>query len=94
MRAQGFEKYIGLKYPEAKETNLYFLSWFENLQYALTHNLSMYVAGWTDPEVKASLGASFTMTNHAVYFRSSVLRFLLTPFKRFFESDTKKLSTR
>lgn len=81
------DKYIGLSYPEARENNLYFISWFHNLDYACRQGLSRYVAGWTDPEIKAYLGARFTFTQHAVHIRNPLLRFLLGRFSRFFESD-------
>lgn len=82
------DKYVGFSYPEARDFNLYFISWFVNLEYAIKHNLKNYVAGWTDPEVKAYLGASFTLTKHAVFIRNSILRKILTPFKKFFENDS------
>lgn len=82
------DKYVGFVYPAAREANLYFMSWFYNLEYALKHNLSCYIAGWTDPAVKASLGATFTMTRHAVFIRNPILRAILTPFKHLFESDS------
>lgn len=81
------DKYIGLSYPAAREANLYFVSWMVNLEYALERGLSHYVAGWTDPEVKAQLGASFTMTQHAVFIRNPVLRALGRRFSGLFESD-------
>jgi hypothetical protein len=81
------DKYIGLSYPEARENNLYFISWFHNLDYACRQGLSCYVAGWTDPEVKSFLGAHFTFTRHAVYIRNPLLRSLLRRFSRHFESD-------
>ncbi|MDX2105275.1 MAG: GNAT family N-acetyltransferase [Candidatus Melainabacteria bacterium] len=82
------DKYVGFSYPEARDFNLYFISWFVNLEYAIKHNLKNYVAGWTDPEVKAYLGASFTFTKHAVFIRNSILRKILTPFKIYFENDS------
>jgi hypothetical protein len=81
------DKYIGLVYPQARHVNLYVVSWFQNLEYALSQGLTHYVAGWTDPQVKAELGASFTMTRHAVYVRSPLLRALLVRLARHFESD-------
>jgi hypothetical protein len=81
------DKYIGLLYPESYEYNLYFISWFYNLEYCIRNKLSHYVAGWTDPEIKSRLGASFTYTFHAVYVKNRVLRFFLQRVKRFFESD-------
>lgn len=81
------DKYIGLVYPEARELNLYFVSWFYNLEYAKQQQLKYYVAGWTDPEVKATLGAKFTFTTHMVYVRNPILRFVLRKLSSHFESD-------
>lgn len=88
------DKYIGLDYPAARECNLYFLSWFENLDYALKQKLETYVAGWTDPEIKSYLGARFTLTHHAVYIRNPILRFVLRRLKRLFESDSQWQETK
>lgn len=68
------DKYLGLAYPQAREHNLYAVSWVHNLEYALQHGLSHYVAGWTDARIKAELGARFTHTRHAVRARSPLLR--------------------
>lgn len=81
------DKYVGFAYPEARAYNLYAVSWMHNLEYARARGLRYYVAGWTDPEVKAALGARFTFTRHAVYARSGVLRALLRRFAGRFESD-------
>ncbi len=81
------DKYVGFVYPQARDYNLYAVSWFRNLDYALAHGLRCYVAGWTDPEIKRYLGARFSLTQHAVYVRNPVLRRILAPFKRFFEAD-------
>ena len=81
------DKYIGLRYPAAREHNLYFVSWMENLAYALERGLTHYVAGWTDPEVKKQLGARFTFTRHAVFIRNPLLRALGRRFAGHFESD-------
>lgn len=81
------DKYVGFRYPQARDHNLYMVSWFQNLQYAIDNGLTHYVAGWTDPEIKRALGASFTLTQHAVHVRNPVLRSLLKPFKRLFEAD-------
>ena len=83
------DKYVGFRYPAAREHNLYFVSWFVNLQYALAHKLTHYVAGWTDPQVKKSLGAQFVFTSHAVHVRNPLIRNLLRPFKSLFERDSK-----
>lgn len=83
------DKYVGFHYPAAREYNLYAVSWFVNLQYALDRGLTHYVTGWTDPEIKRYLGASFTLTKHAVHIRNSLVRNMLRPFKRFFEADAQ-----
>lgn len=81
------DKYIGLKYPESRNLNLYFVSWFHNLDICLQNHLTHYVAGWTDPKIKKYLGANFTMTKHAVYIKNPFLRGILNRFKKYFESD-------
>ncbi|WP_429016692.1 GNAT family N-acetyltransferase [Comamonas sp. 4034] len=83
------DKYIGLSYPRAREANLYFVSWMVNLEYAIERGLTHYVAGWTDPEVKAQLGASFTLTQHAVFIRNPLLRALGRKLSVYFESDSQ-----
>jgi hypothetical protein len=88
------DKYIGLRYPLARELNLYFVSWLVNLEIARQYGCSTYVAGWTDPEVKASLGAKFTFTRHLVWVRNPVLRRILYPLRHFFEADGRVLKER
>lgn len=81
------DKYMGMLYPEAREHDLYAVSWIENLAYARRRGLRRYIAGWTDPAVKAHLGARFTFTRHAVYPRNPVLRLGLRCVARWFEGD-------
>ena len=81
------DKYVGFSYPAAREHNLYFVSWMHNLEHARRRGLTHYVAGWTDPEVKAFLGARMSFTRHAVYARNPLLRALLRRLGGHFESD-------
>jgi hypothetical protein len=81
------DKYVGFAYPQAREHNLYFLSWFHCLEYALQHGLSHLVAGWTDATIKRYLGAHITRTRHAVYLRNPVLRSAFGRLSRYFESE-------
>lgn len=81
------DKYIGFDYPSATDYNLYFISWFFNLEYARKLGVKFYVAGWTDPEIKAYLGASFSFTRHAVYVKNPILRAILKRYQHHFESD-------
>lgn len=87
------DKYVGFVYPDAKEHNLYFLSWFYNLEYCVKEGLKYFIAGWTDPEIKAYLGAKFTHTRHAVYIKNPVLRMAFGRFKGAFESDKKVIES-
>ncbi|MFT3792848.1 MAG: GNAT family N-acetyltransferase [Rudaea sp.] len=88
------DKYVGFAYPQARETNLYFVSWMHNLDYALRHGLKHYIAGWTDPEIKRHLGARFTFTRHAVHARNPLLRAILRRFSGTFESDRATLEAK
>lgn len=85
------DKYIGFLYPDAQQFNLYFLSWFYNLNFCIEHNLKIFIAGWTDPEIKAYLGAEFTCTYHAAYIQNPLLRFILKKLKFLFESNKRVL---
>lgn len=79
------DKYVGFAYPQAREHNLYALSWMHNLEFARLLGLKRYIAGWTDAEAKRQLGARFTMTWHAVRPRSAMLRWLLGRMRGLFE---------
>ena len=83
------DKYIGLDYPAATDYSLYFVSWFYNLAYAREQGLQYYVAGWTDPQVKAYLGAKFIMTRHVVYIRNPLLRRVLRCCRSWFEAEAQ-----
>jgi predicted N-acyltransferase len=85
------DKYIGFRYPLARELNLYFISWLVNLEFALENRLTVYISGWTDPEVKAALGARFTFTRHLVWVNNPLLRAVLSPLRHFFEADAQSL---
>ncbi|PNS09082.1 GNAT family N-acetyltransferase [Solilutibacter silvestris] len=79
------DKYVGFVYPQAREHNLYALSWMHNLGIARSMGLQRYIAGWTDAEAKRQLGAQFTMTWHAVRPRNPLLRMLLSRMRGLFE---------
>ena len=81
------DKYVGFAYPQARDHNLYFISWIHCLEYALERGLSHMVAGWTDARIKRYLGAHITRTRHAVYLRNPLLRAGLRKLARFFETE-------
>jgi predicted N-acyltransferase len=86
------DKYIGFKYTIARELNLYFISWKVNLEFALKNVLNLYIAGWTDPEVKARLGAKFTLTRHLVWVKNPLLRHILYLLRHLFEADARAIA--
>ncbi|WP_220171848.1 hypothetical protein, partial [Klebsiella pneumoniae] len=53
-----------------------------------------YIEGWMGPEIKASLGANFSFTRHAVYIRWAVLRTLIRRVYNSFEGDRSMLDAR
>jgi Acetyltransferase (GNAT) domain len=81
------DKFIGFAYPQAREHNLYAVSWMHNLEYARARHLSHYIAGWTDAPVKRALGATLSSTRHAVYLRNPLLRAVLRRCAHRFEGD-------
>ena len=81
------DKYVGFVYPQAREHNLYFVSWFHCLEYALERQLSHFIAGWTDATIKRYLGARTTRTRHAVYLRNPLLRAGFRRLSRYFETE-------
>jgi predicted N-acyltransferase len=85
------DKWIGFQYPDAREHNLYCVSWMHNLEYAVASGLSTFVAGWTDPQIKAQLGARFTFTRHAVHSRHALLRAVIARAAGRFEADRQRL---
>lgn len=85
------DKYMGAEYPAFREFNLYFISWFDILQYALEHSCKFAIFGWTSPEIKAYLGAKFVFTKHAIYPANPILRHGLTHLSGIFESDRKTI---
>lgn len=88
------DKYVGFLYPDSREHNLYFVSWFYNLEYCRENNLKTLITGWTDPEIKAYLGADFTYTIHALYVKNPLLRILLRKLAPLFEADRRLLEKR
>jgi predicted N-acyltransferase len=80
-------KYIGSVYPDSRNFNLYYVTWFDHLDYCIKNNIKLYIAGWTDPEIKSFLGSEFTFTFHAIYIANPIIRFIFKKTKFLFESD-------
>ena len=60
-------KFIGMRYPVAREQNLYFLNWLTMVRHAMQRGKSVLVVGQTSYAVKARLGA--VLERSWVYYR-------------------------
>ena len=81
------DKYVGFSYPQSRDHNLYVISWFHCIEYALSRGLTHMVDGWTDAKIKRYLGAHITRTRHAVYARNPLLRLALRKLSGHFENE-------
>jgi hypothetical protein len=73
------DKFIGRKHKEARENNLYFVGWMDNLRYAQTHGYKMLQTGQTAYGEKLRLGSrlepSFIYFRHRNWLLNKILRF-------------------
>jgi predicted N-acyltransferase len=51
------DKFLGMDYAVAREYNLYFCSWFENVRYCIEHHIPLYQSGQGLHAVKLRLGS-------------------------------------
>ncbi|WP_321380078.1 GNAT family N-acetyltransferase [Rhizobium sp.] len=63
------DKFFCMDEAKGRPYNLYYLSWFENIQYCLDHGLSRYQSGQAHYANKLRLGSQ--LTANAMYFRHS-----------------------
>ena len=54
------DKYIGMDYRHARDLNLYYLSWIENIQHAIEHRIPLFQSGQGLPEEKLRLGSTLS----------------------------------
>ncbi len=54
------DKYIGMDYDHARRLNLYYVSWMENVRYAIEHRIGTYQSGQGLPQEKLRLGSALT----------------------------------
>lgn len=73
------DKFIGRKQSQARENNLYFVGWMDNLRYAQTHGYKMLQTGQTAYGEKLRLGSrlepSFIYFCHRNWLLNKILRF-------------------
>ncbi|MEN9705030.1 MAG: hypothetical protein RLZZ393_909 [Pseudomonadota bacterium] len=81
------DKYVGFSYPQSRDHNLYVVSWFHCIEYALSRGLTHMVDGWTDARIKRYLGARITRTRHAVHARNRLVHAVLRRMAGHFENE-------
>jgi hypothetical protein len=54
------DKYIGMDYRHARELNLYYVSWMENVRFAIEHGIPLFQSGQGLPEEKLRLGSTLS----------------------------------
>lgn len=71
------DKFFCMDAEKGRPYNLYYLSWFTNLEYCLSHGIGRYQSGQAYYRNKVRLGSS--LTANAMYFRHNnpVLQFIL-----------------
>jgi len=75
---QLIDKFIGFDYAISRELNLYFYSWYYNVDWCIQHRIRLYQVGQTDYEAKIRLGGEkvplsfYAKHNHALI--NAVLR--------------------
>ena len=61
------DKFIGFKYPQARELNLYLVTWMANVRWCLQHGITRLQSGQTAYTMKVRLGSG--LDKSWVYFR-------------------------
>jgi predicted N-acyltransferase len=60
-------KFIGMRYPEARELNLYYYNWVMMVRYCIEHGIPLLQTGQTTYEIKTHLGSK--LKKSWIYFR-------------------------
>ena len=61
------DKFFGMRYPEGRQHNLFFVSWMRAIRFCIEHGIVRYQSGQTAYEQKVRLGSR--LDNLSVYFR-------------------------
>lgn len=76
---KAIDKFIGRRHPQARQHNLYFVSWMENVRFCLKHGYRRLQSGQTAYAVKVRLGSrlepSIIFFRHRNFCLNLILRF-------------------
>lgn len=83
-------KYIGMRYPQARELNLYYFNWVMMVRYCIEHGISAFQTGQTAYEIKLRLGSklkrSWIYVRHRGLFMNQLVR-AIGPLMAFDKTD-------
>ncbi len=81
------DKFIGRKHPMARDHNLYFVGWIDNVRYGLKHGYKMLQSGQTAYGEKLRLGSR--LVGSYIYFRhrNGLINLALRALSRFIAFD-------
>lgn len=81
------DKFLGMDYAVARDYNLYFFTWFENVRYCIEHALPVYQSGQGLHREKLRLGSTL-LPNWLWYrHRNRLLDFIFASAERLFRLD-------
>ncbi|MEZ5854728.1 MAG: GNAT family N-acetyltransferase [Hyphomicrobiaceae bacterium] len=78
---------MGMRYPEARDLNLYFINWLEIIAFACAHQISEIEMGATTYKAKMLFGGHFERRYLHFRFRRDISNRLARPFHRFFDFE-------
>jgi predicted N-acyltransferase len=81
---QLIDKFIGMDYTYSRRLNLYFFSWFHNVEWCIQHGIRSYQVGQTDYQAKLRLGGKLVPLSFYARHHNRFLNFLLRMGARFF----------
>lgn len=80
-------KHIGMKYPQARELNLYFLAWLDMIDFAIARGIPQVDMGATTYQTKMLFGAHLSQRWLHFRFRGGIANALLQPLAPLFDFE-------
>jgi hypothetical protein len=80
-------KQIGMKYPEARELNLYFVNWLKLIEFAIGHRIPRVEMGATTYRTKLLFGGYLERRWLHYRFRATIANRLLKPAAPMFDFE-------
>ncbi len=78
---------MGMRYPDARELNLYFINWLEIIDFATKHGISEIEMGATTYAAKLLFGGHLESRYVHFRFRQGAVNAMTRPFHRFFDFE-------